>query len=114
MITYTFFCQESGNLGTIHIDTVEAADLDSAILAGREQCINDWNGNAEGEVKPFTLADIHCLGVAAGDITILHWEDQVDQSQTFEHNVHSFHRFKIPARGQASPHSTASTAANWA
>lgn len=74
MTTYTVFCQESGILGTIHIDTVEAADLDAAILAGREQCLRDWNGGA----ATFTLADIHCLGVAAGDVTVLHWKDQMD------------------------------------
>lgn len=78
MTTYTVFCQESGNLGTIHIDTVEAADLDAAILAGREQCLRDWNGGATGDATTFTLADIHCLGVAAGDVTILQWEDQLD------------------------------------
>jgi hypothetical protein len=76
--TYTVFCQERGRQGTIHIDTVEAADLDAAILAGREQCFSDWNGGSDGDDRSFTLDHIHCLGVAAGDITILHWEDQID------------------------------------
>jgi hypothetical protein len=74
--TFTVFCQQENQLGTIHIDSVEAADLESAILAGREQCLADWNGGTTGENAPFTLADIHCLGVAEGDVNILHWQDQ--------------------------------------
>ena len=54
----------------------EAADLDSAIIAGKQQCIRDWSsGDEEGE-GPWNLESVHCLGVAAGDIEILHWEDQ--------------------------------------
>jgi len=70
---FTIFCQQADRQGTIHIDTVEATDLDSAIQAGRERCLADWNDDTG---SPYTLEDIHCLGVAAGDITILHWEDQ--------------------------------------
>jgi hypothetical protein len=76
--TFTVFCQQADQFGTIHIDTVEAADLKSAIQAGREQCLADWNGGASGPDAPLTLKDIHCLGVAEGDVTILHWQDQVD------------------------------------
>ena len=76
--TFTVFCQQADQLGTIHIDSVEAADLASAIQAGREQCLADWNGGASEPEAPFTLADIHCFGVAAGDVTILHWKDQFD------------------------------------
>ncbi len=71
--TFTIFCQQIDKIGTIHIDSVEAEDLASAILAGKIQCLNDWNaGSSEA---PFQLADIHCLGVAEGDIRILHWQD---------------------------------------
>ncbi len=76
--TFTVFCQQADLLGTIHIDTVEATDLDSAIQAGRQQCLADWNGGASRANAPFTLEDIHCLGVAEGDVTILHWKDQLD------------------------------------
>jgi len=76
--TFTVFCQQADQVGTIHIDTVVAADLESAIQAGREQCLADWNGGASEPGAPFALADIHCLGVAAGDVRILHWQDQVD------------------------------------
>ena len=76
--TFTVFCQQADQLGTIHIDSVEAVDLASAIQAGREQCLADWNGGSTGTDAPFTLEDIHCLGVAEGDVRILHWEDQSD------------------------------------
>ena len=78
LLTFTVFCQQADQLGTIHIDSVEAADLASAIQAGREQCLADWNGGATGSDAAFTLDDIHCLGVAEGDVRILHWEDQSD------------------------------------
>lgn len=71
--TYTIFCQHKDRQGTIHIDTVQAPDLDAAILAGRENCLSDWGGGAT-----ITLEDIHCLGVAEGDVNILHWEDQYE------------------------------------
>jgi len=73
---FTVFCQQTDQPGTIHIDTVVAADLRSAIRAGREQCLADWNAGFEEADGPFTLADIHCLGVAEGDVTILCWQDQ--------------------------------------
>ena len=74
--TFTVFCQQVDQLGTIHIDSVEAVDLESAILTGRAQCLADWNGGTSGENPCFTLEDIHCLGVAEGDVNILHWQDQ--------------------------------------
>lgn len=67
--TYTAFCQSSDGLGTIWIDQVEAADLHGAIIAARQQCAIDW----ESEI-PF----VHCLGVASGDVEILHWDDLND------------------------------------
>jgi len=76
--TFTVFCQQADQLDTIYIDSVEAADLESAILAGREQCLADWNGGTSGGNAPFTLEDIHCLGVAEGTVHILHWQDQQD------------------------------------
>jgi len=73
--TFTVYCCQANGQGTTHIDTVESPDLESAILAGRKQCLKDWNGGKTGSL---TLDDIHCLGVAAGDVTILYWEDQPD------------------------------------
>jgi hypothetical protein len=76
--TFTVFCQQADQLGTVHIDSVEAPDLESAIRTGRGQCLADWNGDNSGFDAPLTLDDIHCLGVAEGDVRILHWEDQTD------------------------------------
>lgn len=79
---FTVFCQETGGTGTIHIASHEAADLESAINAGKQQCIKDWSsGLEEGEddgkgQSPWNVESVHCLGVAAGDVEILHWEDQ--------------------------------------
>ena len=43
-----------------------------------EEPVTDWNGGTSGENAPFTLEDIHCLGVAEGDLHILHWHDPDD------------------------------------
>jgi len=74
--SFTVFCQESGGSGTIHIDSVEAADLESAIIAGKQQCIHDWSAGTEPGETPWTMENIHCLGIVAGNISILHWQDQ--------------------------------------
>ena len=84
---FTVFCQEAGCSGdTVHISTHEAADLESAILAGKQQCLKDRSSGSGGEEggekgegdgeSPWNLKSVHCLGVAAGDVEILHWEDQ--------------------------------------
>jgi len=74
--TFTIFCQETGGGGTIHIAAVEAADLESAIIAGKQQCIGDWSADTCESPSPWTMETVHCLGVAEGETTILHWEDQ--------------------------------------
>ena len=74
--TFTVFCQETGGSGTIHIASVEAADVQSAITSGKQQCIDDWSAGTCEIPSSWTRQSVHCLGVAAGEITILHWEDQ--------------------------------------
>jgi hypothetical protein len=65
--TYTAFCQERGNSGTIWISSVEAENLDDAIELAAENCAYDWS---------YPVDEVHVLGVAQGDVSILHWEDQ--------------------------------------
>jgi hypothetical protein len=74
--TFTVFCQESGGGGTIHIASVEAADLEAAIIAGKQQCIDDWSAGSTPEQSRWNQETVHCLGIAAGNIEILHWQDQ--------------------------------------
>jgi len=73
---FTVFCREADGSGTVHIHSVKAADLESAILAGKQQCIDDWSDRTSEAESPWTMETIHCLGVAAGDVDILHWQDQ--------------------------------------
>ena len=74
--TFTVFCKQSNGSGTIHIATVQATDLAAAIIAGKQQCIDDWSAGTSAEQSRWNEESIHCLGVAAGNIEILHWEDQ--------------------------------------
>ena len=76
--TFTVFCQETGGNGTIHIASVEAADLESAITTGKQQCIDDWSAGTAKAQSPWNEETVHCLGVAACNIQILHWEYQAE------------------------------------
>ena len=76
VLTFTVFCQESGCTGTIHIASVEAADLEAAVIAGKQQCIDDWSDGTHPEDSRWNHETVHCLGIAEGNIEILHWEDQ--------------------------------------
>jgi hypothetical protein len=64
--TFTVFCQESGGNGTIHIASVEATDLKAAIIAGKQQCIDDWSEGFTPEQSRWNQETGHCLGIAAG------------------------------------------------
>ena len=75
---FTVFCQEAGGSGTTHIASVEAADLESAIIADKLQCIDDWSAGHAKEQSRWNEETVHCLGVAAGNIEILHWQDKVE------------------------------------
>jgi hypothetical protein len=72
--TFTVFCQEASGQGTIHIVAVEAANLEDAITAGKQQCIDDWSTGPDD--TRWNMETVHCLGVASGDVEILHWQDQ--------------------------------------
>jgi hypothetical protein len=66
MNTYTVFCVNPGDPKTIWINAVCAATLRGAIKEGLRQCASDWSCSARS---------IHVLGVAEGDVNILHWDD---------------------------------------
>ncbi len=68
MKTYTVFCKHKTGEGTTFIEAVHADTTEAAMLAGRQACADAWGDNYE-------LDDIRCVGVAEGDINILHWED---------------------------------------
>ncbi len=74
--SFTVFCQEAGGTGTIHIASVEATDLKAALIAGKQQCIDDWSDGSTLEESRWNDETVHCLGVDAGNLEIIHWEDQ--------------------------------------
>lgn len=70
MNTYTAFCQQANGRGTIWIEKVEAATTEEAIEVARQSCADAWEYD--------DVEDVHCLGLATGDIQIVHWEDQCE------------------------------------
>lgn len=66
MNIYTAFCQQTNGKGTIWISTFRATDVAEAIDLAIQGCALDW------EDSP---TNVHCLGIAEGDVNILHWED---------------------------------------
>ena len=76
--TFTVFCQQFGGGGTIHIAAVQATDLATAITAGKQQWIDDWSAGTTAEQSQWNEETVYCLGIAAGNIKILHWQDQTN------------------------------------
>lgn len=66
MNTYTAFCQAATGHGTIWIGSLDAADCEMAGNQSLCQCAEDWSMDAD---------QIHLLGIAAGDVEILLWQD---------------------------------------
>lgn len=64
--TFTAFCQESDGTGTIWIDEVRAANVESAIEQARKACAEAWG---------YEPAAVHCLGLIEGAANVAHWED---------------------------------------
>lgn len=66
MNTYTAFCRDIDGEGTIWIEAVHADNLEHAGQVAREKCTADWNCDP---------AHVECIGLAEGNVTILHWQD---------------------------------------
>lgn len=71
---FTAWCQQSDGRGTIWIGSIELETdgdyLPYAKLMAREACAADWGAD--------DCSDIHCLGLAMGNVEIIDWEDLND------------------------------------
>ena len=67
MKAFTAFCQDLDGSGTVWIASFEAPNLAAAKQLAREKCAADW-----GYEDP---DHVHVLGIAKGNVNILHWED---------------------------------------
>ena len=68
MATYTAFCREIDGTGTIWISTVQAPNPHDASRVAEADCAEDWGQ---------TVDDVTCIGLAAGDVKIIFWNDDV-------------------------------------
>jgi hypothetical protein len=66
MNTYTAFCQQTNGKGTIWVSTFQALDVNEAIDLAIQECALDWED---------LQTNVHCLGIADGDVNLLHWDD---------------------------------------
>lgn len=73
--TFTFWCQEADGSGTIYIGSTDAENLEAAKIAALQICCDDWNAGMISEDPFYNPRTVHLLGIAAGDVEILHWED---------------------------------------
>ena len=68
MLTYTVFCvDDTGTHPTTHVSCHHAASVEAAKLAALHETADDWACDPN---------DVRALGVAAGNVTILEWEDE--------------------------------------
>ena len=65
---FTGFCQSKDGTGTIWIESFESP-RQFAIQEAKCLCAKAWDVDPD---------DIHVLGIAEGDVNILHWEDICD------------------------------------
>lgn len=72
MRTFTAFCQQADGKGTIWISDVEVDGNDveeaaeAAVEAAIKACAEEWGYDED---------DVHCLGLAAGSVDIVYWDD---------------------------------------
>lgn len=72
MNTYTAFCQEDDGTGTIWIAPVKAESMEAAKEQAVKDCARDWGRDGD-DWKDGN--GIHLLGLAAGDVKIIEWND---------------------------------------
>jgi hypothetical protein len=68
MKKYTVFIRQLNNEGTTFISSYETPGVPEAIDLARADCAECWEADEK---------DLHVLGVAAGDVEILEWDDLV-------------------------------------
>lgn len=65
--TFTVFCRDSDGTGTTYITSVEAANATEAAAEGLRLCAEDWDQDSD---------TINVIGVCAGDVEVLEWDDE--------------------------------------
>lgn len=68
MPKFTVWVQEADHTGTIHISVHEAGTKDEAAIDAVNETLQDWGDS-------FTPDDVIVVGIAAGDVEILEWND---------------------------------------
>ncbi len=64
---FTVFLRQANNEGTTHI-SYHPGDRDEAVQLAIAQCHANWGWDGDDD-------DLRVLGVAAGDVTIVEWDD---------------------------------------
>lgn len=68
MNRYTVFCMESDRTGTTYITAIDAEGPQAAKREALAECAREWDMDAD---------QIDVIGLAAGDVQILEWDDEV-------------------------------------
>lgn len=68
---FTVFLREADGTGTTHI-SYHPGDRNEAVRLAMIECRADWGWEEHGSDED---DDLHVLGVAAGDVTIVEWDD---------------------------------------
>jgi hypothetical protein len=67
---FTVWITQSSGFGTHFVTCVDAGCARVAKMLAIEECLENWGEN-------FTEEDLHVLGVVAGDVTIVEWNDSI-------------------------------------
>lgn len=69
---YSVFVREADYTGTTHVSSHDAESIEAAKAAAIAEVLKDWNDAAE---PYYTEEDLVVIGVIAGDVEILEWDD---------------------------------------
>lgn len=66
--TYTAFCRDTDDQGTLWIDTVRASNRAEAVSKAVHSCASDWECSSD---------NVKCVGLARDDVDLIFWDSDV-------------------------------------
>jgi hypothetical protein len=73
---FTIWICEANGTGSHYVTLIEAEDIETAKAEALAECSREWS-HGTSEEPSYPVEDLHVLGVAEGDVTLLEWADTI-------------------------------------
>jgi hypothetical protein len=73
---FTIWICEANGTGSHYVTLIEAEDIETAKAEALAECSREWS-DGTSEDPSYPVEDLHVLGVAEGDVTLLEWADTI-------------------------------------